>query len=151
MTGVVITGVAELSARLKALAAGLSEETDNQVYLAAAKAIADRARSNAPVGKYKPRNAKQQPGRLRKAIIARAFGSAATLRFGPGAFAQVNLSPRYATTAPYGHIVESGRKGRNWFMGRHYFERAVSNLGDAELEKAATKLDALLKRRYGLY
>lgn len=152
MTGYVITGFPELLARLKEMTAGLSEDTDTAVYLAAARNLADRARDYAPKGQYRAKG-KKQPGRLKKAIIAKAFNRPSVLRFGPGAFAQVNLSPRYATTAPYGHIVESGRQGgkHGAFAGRRFFERAVSVLGESELEAAATKLNALLKRRYGLY
>jgi len=147
---VIFSGTKELSARLAEITAGMSDATAQRAYLGAAQALAARARANAP----------KRTGRLRKAIIARSFSDASVMRYGPGAFVQVNLR-RQLTSAPYGHIVESGRiatdkssrKGAkvSGFSGRRYFGRAVDTLGLAELEKAAANLNATMKRRYLLY
>lgn len=147
---IIFGGVPELRSRLKDITEGLSDSTAQRAYLGAAQALAARARANAP----------RDTGRLKKAIISRGFKDANVLRYGPGAYAQVNLR-KQATTAPYGHIVESGRiatdkskrKGvrTSGFAGRFYFARAVEAIGMAELEKATANLNTTMKRRYLLY
>lgn len=147
---VIFSGVTDLQKRFVSMTAGLSDTTAQQAYLGAARALAARARSNAP----------QRTGRLKRAIIARGFSASTSLRYGPGAYAQVNLR-RQVTAAPYGHIVESGRiatpksarKGVriSGFAGRRYFARAVETFGVVEVAKAADTLNATMKRRYLLY
>lgn len=147
---VIFSGATDLSKRLAGITAGLSDEIAQRAYLGAAQALAARAKQNAP----------KVTGRLRRAIIARPFRQNTVLRYGPGAYAQVNLR-RQAVTAPYGHIVESGRistgksarKGVrvHGFAGRRYFGRAVESMGLSELEKATDNLNRTLKQRYLLY
>ena len=172
-----VIGFAELQKRIQQIADGLSDDSSSAIYLAAVRNIANVARRNAPVGNH-PTEGKNHPGRLRESIMARSFGQGATRRFGPGAFSQVTMT-RGLRTAPYGHIVESGRmavsrigegKGKKrmfvfatnagtfvftkkvrGFAGRKFFERAVESSGPRELELAANRLNSLLKRKYELY
>jgi hypothetical protein len=151
-------GAAELAAKLHAMASAVYEVEAQQIFLAAAKPIAAQARRNAPV----------VSGRLGASIVARAFRTTAyaTRRYGPGAFAQVNLTRKYSTSAPYGHVVESGRKAYakpvSWvtlggrrlftrrvagFSGRYYFREAVDATGTMAVERAAAKMKLLIESR----
>lgn len=169
----------ELVERMKQFESRLYDDEMNRVFLRASQALAAVARRNAPVGKHasfglrgrseKPR----QAGRLRKAIIAKAYSKSTVQRYGPGAFAQVNLQRRFVNTAPYGHIVEGGRQrtttrtGKMWawyeggsgltfvrkrevrgFAGRYFFRRAIDTAGPRLLQVATTEAIAQIEKRY---
>lgn len=183
-----VVGIPEIQKRLMDISRGLSDDTAANVYLGAAQAMSKRAKELAPLGNHpayggaSKKYPAKAPGTLRKAIIARKFKPAAIQKYGPGAFAQVNLKVEYKNQAYYGHIVEGGRKaiseigkgrptgghakwftwlantGGEWvfkkkvkgFTGRRFFARAVSQMGAPELEKAAAKMQQVLKTKYGL-
>lgn len=154
----VFQGYEEFVAKLLRVVNTPYDDDANRAFLAAAQLIASAARRNAP----------QRTGALRKAIIAGSWrrGSDAARRFGPGAYAQVNLLKRYVRTAPHGHLVEGGRKAvspkRPWknnltgqwvgkrivrgFAGRYFFRRAVQENETAALEKAVSTLQALIEK-----
>lgn len=170
-----VYGKEELDKLLAGIRDGLSDESSQAIFLAAAQAIANRARTLAPKS-----DESQHPGQLRRAIRAKAFRAGAVRRFGPGAWAQLQLKREYGLNAFYGHIVESGRKPMSYagagkvgkpkkafswvgisgfrfftrrvrgFSGRRFFERAVTEAGPAELERAVARLQSLLTSKYGL-
>lgn len=174
-----ILGAKEFSAEMARLAESLYEDEAGRVYLAAAKVIAAEARRLAPMGRHPAFAAigglnryQKQPGRLRKAIVAAQFKRAEAQRFGPGAYAQVNLKRSRGVTAPYGHIVAGGRRTSTarkgfffWregsdsrqfvktrtvagFSGRDYFQRAVVSRSQAVLDRAAEEVKRQIERRY---
>lgn len=163
-------GVEELRRRCEALRGTVRTDAEiSQVFLAAARAVRDAARAKAPRGKH-PAFGRKQPGRLKAAIMAKAYKPKDTKRYGPGAFAQVNLKITYGRTAPYGLIVEKGRKSRSeagsgyfhwrgpygrWtktkavrgFSGRRFFEAAVREVGPTALERATAKLATIIEKK----
>ena len=181
-----ILGAKEFSAEMTRLAESLYEDEAGRVYLAAAKVIAAEARRLAPMGRYPAfaaisyqkgtgqlrRGYQKAPGRLRKAIVAAQFKRAKAQRFGPGAYAQVNLKRSRGVTAPYGHIVAGGRRAAVarkgyffWregsgsrqfvktrtvagFAGRDYFQRAVVSRSQAVLDRATEEVRRQIERRY---
>lgn len=150
-----LIGYEELVAKLRRIADSPYDDDANQAFLAAAQVIAAAARRNAPA----------RSGRLRRAIVAGTWrrSSDAKRRYGPGAWAQVNLLRRYVRTAPHGHLVEAGRKAvrprRPWrdgpsgrwvapkavrgFAGRYFFRRAVEENQSVALDRAAAKLQEI--------
>lgn len=176
--GVVIAGTKEFDDHVRKLVESLSDDETNKVFLAAARAIATAARRYAPRGKHPAFSAfggrgraQKWPGRLRQAIVAKAFSRAARRKFGPGAFAQVNLKPRMRVTAPYGHIVAGGRQravarqghffwrsgtgARDFvktravagFEGNDFWQRGVSEKADVILEKISESIQRQIAKR----
>lgn len=157
-TGVEVIGWQEAQKRLTKLADELYDAEDQRLFTVAARAIADSARQKAPKSdRIRLRGARGRafkewhtPGRLRKAIIAGGWRQSADARrrYGPGAYAQVNLKSAYRNTAPYGAIVEKGRSSWRPFAGRNYFRSSVQQVGPRELNRIANAYKSLIERRY---
>lgn len=157
-TGVEVIGWQETQRRLAKLAEELYSTEAQQLFNAAARTVGNTARQKAPRSdRTRMRGVKgaafkvwQTPGRLRKAIIAGGWRQSADARrrFGPGAYAQVNLKRNYRNTAPYGAIVEKGRSSWRPFAGRNYFRSSVQQVGPRELNRIANAYKSLIERRY---
>lgn len=160
--GVEITGLQEFKDKLAGLAESLYDGEKQKLFTEAAKAIALAARHNAPKSKtpklWQPKSLNKfgakkfkvwhVPGTLRKAIVSKGFkGVDAIRRYGPGAWAHVNLKPNYLRTAPYGHIVETGRKSFRPFPGRFYWRRAVEGTGRVELNRITVAYKRMIDAR----
>jgi hypothetical protein len=124
-----LIGRESLVRRVLAIANSPYEEDTAKALGAAAAQLARTVRSLAPV----------RTGRLRTATIGRAWTQSADARrrYGPGAFAQTNLKPRYVNTAPYGHIVEERR---------HMWQRGIEQGGQLALDQAAAKIHQIQQR-----
>ena len=181
---VTIEGGEALGKRFLSLVDGLYSDEINRVFGAGASLVARTARQMAPKSTpvtqvsfskrrafYSVVRTTDASGRLRKSIISRAFKRDAVMRFGPGAFAQVNLKVRSGQNrAPYGHIVESGRKkstsksGKFFaffgtrgfvktktvgaFSGRYFFRRAVEATSSSVIDAAAKAAAREIVKRY---
>ena len=153
-----VIGWQETQKRLTSLAEALYDAEDQKLFSSAAGAIASSAQRNAPksdrvrLRAVKGRSFKtwHAPGRLRNAIISGGWRQSADSRrrYGPGAYAQVNLKSQYRRTAPYGAIVEKGRTSWRPFPGRNYFRRAVQEVGPRELGRIAAAYKRIVERRY---
>jgi hypothetical protein len=177
-----LEGADALGRRFLSLVDGLYTDEVNRVFGAAARLVASTAKRLAPQSQaftqvYFNRNRAYysvgrttQPGRLRKAIISKSYNRASVMRYGPGAFAQVNLKVGRGNRAPYGHIVESGRKASRakskkgfafWaskgfvrpknvaaFTGRFFFKRAVDQTSSTVIDRASTAVQREIAKRY---
>lgn len=179
---VAVEGAEALGKRFLSLVDGLHSDEVNRVFGSAAALVARTAKRLAPksapvtqVSFSKKRaffsvGKTSESGRLKESIISRAFRSSAVQRYGPGAFAQVNLKVRGGNRrAPYGHIVESGRKASKaknrffvflgsrgfvktpqvaGFAGRFYFRKAVDQTSGQALDVAARAVEREIVKRY---
>lgn len=125
-SSVVIYGMDDLFARLKAITEGMTTAEASRVYLNAARGIQRQVRSAVPRGKrqqyfsqIKGRQRGSGPGQMKKSVIAmiprkrsrRAIG-------GPAAIAGIIYKKRRVIGAPHLHLVTFGTGQRRSKKGR---------------------------------
>lgn len=156
MIEVELLGIEEVNARLEAMTASLGTAEMSRVYLAAARAVRDAAKAEAPVSRW-PK--KDGAGRLRESIVALS-GRRWAETLGPAAVARVNVKKGRGWRAPHAHLAEFGtqgvrrpkKAGRMRFAGlsggwvtprtvgrmpaNQFWKRAVDRSGTAALELA---------------
>lgn len=177
--GVSIEGTKGFAEEALRLTESLYDDEATKVYLAGAREIQREAQKLAPRGRHvaftTAKGYRVDPGRLRRAIVARTWrqGRDARRRYGPGAYVQVNLKRKSGKeTAPYGHIVEGGRRpvvAKKSFLfwregvgdrdlvkvrrvagysGRNYFQRAVAATAPRVLERMTIEAQRQIEKRY---
>lgn len=166
MIDVEVLGIDEVNARLEAMTKTLGTAEVSRVYLAAARAVRDAAKAEAPVSRW-PK--KDGAGRLRESIVALS-GRRWAETLGPAAVARVNVKKGRGARAPHAHLAEFGTEGvrrpkkagrmrfaapgGGWLapktVGRmpanRFWQRAVERSGSAALEMAARETLRIIQR-----